>query len=170
MSQEREGQPTGFSFTEQEQLYDRISHARFLALVQQPDIVVHEVKEDSNSFGEYLFVTLGSPSEPGKLLTFWGLGYHEYRERWITDTWEWYADYLMTKRQNRVPKDDALSQIKEREDDAKAHAAPANQSRRAQLYELVADLTDDDGALTELEDLENLGWMFLGDDDDESGE
>ena len=75
MSKEQEGQPTGFNFTEHERLYDRISHARFLAFVQQPDIVVHEVKEDGNSFGEYLFVTLGSQADPGKLLTFWGLGY-----------------------------------------------------------------------------------------------
>ena len=30
---------------------------------------------------------------------------------------------------------------------------PLRQSRRAQLFETLADLTDEDGALTELEDL-----------------
>ena len=32
------------------------------------------------------------------------------------------------------------------------------------MYELIADLTDEDGALAELED---LGWMFLDDGDEE---
>ena len=98
------------------------------------------------------------------------LPYHEYRERWIADSWQWYDNYLPEKRQNDVPKDEALSQIKERESYVRANATPPDQSKRAQLYELVADLTDEDGALTELEDFENLGWLFLGDpetDDDQ---
>lgn len=157
-----------FTFTEREKLYDNISHTRFMALVMQPDIDIHEVKEDSNSFGEYVFVTVSCRSEqPKKLYTFWGLGYHEYRERWIVDAWQWYESQQNPSKKAVLPKDEAIMQIKEREAVVRANATPTQQSRSAQLYELMADLTDEDGALTELED---LGWMFLNDNEDETTE
>ena len=40
------------------------------------------------------------------------------------------------------------------------------QSERGKLFEILADLTDDDGALAEMEDLESLdGWLDLVDQD-----
>lgn len=61
-------------FTERENIYDQVSHDRFMALVMQSDVDIYEVKEDSNSFGEYLFVTVSCRNEqPKRLLTFWGL-------------------------------------------------------------------------------------------------
>ncbi len=154
-----------FSFTERENLYDQVSHDRFMALMLQPDVDIHEVKEDSNSFGEYLFVTVSCRTEqPKKLRTFWGLGYHEHRERWIADSWQWYESQRSTQSQPVLDKDEAYSQIKEREAFVRANATPSEQSPRAQLYEVLADLTDEDGALSELED---LGWMFLGDTDED---
>jgi hypothetical protein len=157
--------PACFAFTEREQLYDRVSHERFMALVMQPDVEVHEIQEASNSFGAYLFVTLSCRSEhPRKLLTFWGIGYHEYRERWIMDSWQWYESYRKSETLPVIAKDEAYTQIKDREVFVRANVTPSQPSRRAQLYELLADLTDEDGALTELED---LGWLFFGDDDDD---
>lgn len=130
----------------------------------QPDVDIHEVKEDSNSFGEYLFVTVSCRNEqPKKLYTFWGLGYHEYRERWIVDTWQWYESQQNVVKKPVMHKEEAYAQIKDREEFVRANASPTQQSRQAQLYELMADLTDEDGALSELND---LGWMFLNDNED----
>lgn len=152
-----------FTFTEREKLYDNISHARFIALVMQPDVDIHEVKEDSNSFGDYLFVTINCRSEqPKKVYTFWGLGYHEYRERWITDAWQWYESHKNVDKLPILPKEEAYAQIAEHEEFVRANANSDSPSPYAQLYELLADITDEDAALTELED---LGWMFLGDDE-----
>jgi len=101
---ERQPNPC-FSFTEREKLYDHVTHNRFLAIVMQPDVDIHEIKEDSNSFGEYLFVTISCRAEqPKKLYTFWGLGYHEHRERLIVDSWQWFesqrkAETLPAERQ-----------------------------------------------------------------------
>lgn len=155
-----------FTFTEREKLYDNISHARLMALLMQPDVDIHEVKEDSNSFGEYLFVTVSCRSEhPKKLYTFWGLGYHEYRERWIVESWQWYESHQNPSKKAVLHKEEAITQIKDRGAFVRANAAPTQQSRQAQLYELMADLTDEDGALSELED---LGWMFLSDADEDA--
>lgn len=106
--------------------------------------------------GEYLFVTLSCRAEqPQKLWTFWGLGWHEYREHWIADTWQSYESERNIAKLPVLLKEDAYRQIKEREAFVRAQAPPTQPSRRAQLYELLADLTDEDGAWTELEDLGN---------------
>lgn len=162
---ERRSHQTCFTFTEREKLYDQVSHNRFMAIVMQPDMDIHEVKEDSNSFGEYVFVTVSCRTEqPKKLYTFWGFGYHEHRERWIVDSWQWYESQRKHESLPVLAKEDAYQQIKAREAFVRANATPIQQSRRAQLYEALADLTDEDGALSELED---LGWMFLGDNEEQ---
>lgn len=154
-----------YTFTEREKLYDRVSHQRFMALIHQQDVDIHEVEQSTNSFGEYLFVTISCRTEqPPKLLTFWGLGYHEYRERWITDSWQWYDSYRKPEKLLVIPKKAALAQIQDREAFVRAYTASSTQSEQAKLYEFLADLTDEDGALNELED---LGWMFLNDSEDE---
>jgi len=103
--------------------------------------------------------------QPKKLYTFWGLGYHEYRERWIVDTWQWFESYRKAERLPVVSKEEAYTHIKEREAFVRSNATPASQSRQAKLFELIADLTDEDGALSELED---LGWMFFDDNEDDT--
>ena len=164
---ERSAHPC-FTFTEREQLYDRVSHDRFMALVMQPDVDVQEIELSSNSFGEYLFVTVSCRAEqPKKLYTFWGFGYHDHRERWIVETWQWFESYRKAETVPVIPKEEVYGQIKEREAFVRAQTMPTKPSRRAQMYELLADLTDEDGALTELED---LGWAFLSDDDGEANE
>lgn len=154
-----------FSFTDREKLYDKVSHNRLVALLMQPDIDVHEVELSTNSFGEYLFVTLSCRAEqPKKLWIFWGLGYHEYRERWIVDTWQWFESFRQAEQLPKVSKQEAYMQIKEREAFVRAQVNPATSSRSAQMYELLAEFTDEDGALAELED---LGWTLLSDDEED---
>jgi hypothetical protein len=144
-----------FQFTEKEQLDDRISRARFMALVDDPNVDVNDIKVSTNAFGEFMFVTLSCRTKPGsEPLTFYGLGYHEQRERWITGYWRWYESIFDAKELGVIPKSEAKAQIQEREDFTRAGAATSPiPSQRAQLYSLMAHLTDEDGALTELEDL-----------------
>ena len=158
----------GFEPTEQEKLYDRVSHPRFMALVAQDDVSVHEVTETTNAFGEFLFVTLSSQAKPpGHLLTFFGLGYHEQRERWITEYWQWYESHRKAEQLGIMSKREALEKIKAREELVRSLAAEADPpSRRGRLYSLLAYLTDEDGALAEMED---LGLEFLAGEDDQSG-
>ena len=89
MPAERPGTPrpkreTEFGFTDQETLFDRIGHGRFMTLLAEEATSVHRILESSNNYGEFLFVTLSRPgSREPLLVTFWGLGYHDYRERWL---------------------------------------------------------------------------------------
>jgi hypothetical protein len=114
-----------FESTERETLYDQVSHQRLLAVVMQPDVDVHAIELATNSFGEYLFVTLSCRSGQLKsLYTFWGLGYHDHLERWITESWQWYESTRKVETVAIQPKDDAYAQIKEREAFVRAHITP----------------------------------------------
>ena len=155
-----------FGFTEQERLFDKVSHARFLEFLDDPKTRVHRIEESTNSFGEYLFVTVSRPGANKRIfMTFYGLGYHEYRERWITDEWNWYQSVRGGELEHEnIPRQAAKQQVEERYREVKAYAQQDTQTRQGQLFEMIADLTDEDGALAEMQDLP--GWLL----DDEEGE
>lgn len=152
----KEGPPQAqqpFAFTERERLYDQISDGRFQKFLAEEATHIQEVQLSNNTFGEFLFVTISHPHEGKRQsLTFFGLGFHEYRERWITETWSWYVTARnLTKA--ILDKQVALRHIEDRRADIAPYLTDTQPSPRARLYELLADLTDDDGALAELEDL-----------------
>ena len=96
MPVERRNSPTPrrereFGFTANEVLFDRMSHQRFMNLFDDETTTIHRLTEEANSYGEFLFVTLSRPGSTGRIhVTFWGAGYHEYRERWLAEEWFWY--------------------------------------------------------------------------------
>ena len=80
-----------FSFSEREQLYYRISHERFLALFADEKTTIHRIEVSYNNYGEFLFVTTSREAEHGRQpITFYGLGFHDHRGRWISKEWFWY--------------------------------------------------------------------------------
>jgi hypothetical protein len=152
-----------FNITEEESLNSRISHEHFMEIMGNERTLIHRLEDQSNEFGEFLFVTLSRAEERSRVfMTFYGLGYHEYRERWLKDEWFWYqAQASSTLNLQGLPKEEAEQIIQARYQSVQAEAQKNTQSRRGQFYEMLADLTDDDGALAEMEDLESFtGWLF----------
>src|SRR5579871_1058103 len=91
MGAERPQFTSGFDFTDRERLFGVIGHQRFMRLLTDTQTTVHAISVTSNEYGEFLFVTMSRPdSARGErvYLTFWGGGYHEQRERWITNEWQ----------------------------------------------------------------------------------
>lgn len=158
-----------FGFNEKERLYDRMRDERFLSLLRDEQTTVHQVTLDTNNFGEYFFVTLGRLSADTQqvMVTFFGLGFHEQRERWITEEWGWYTTAPMKARNDKeIPKAEAERLIQERRDQIAPYITDVQPSKRAQLFALLADLTDEDGAYSEMEDLEGLMGGLLYEDDE----
>ncbi len=147
-----------FGLTEQEALYYRISERRFQQLLADETTQVHAVRLDSNSYGEFLFVTLSREVNSKTYgLTFYGLGFHEPREQWYTQQWYWYENHPMDGvYRQMLPKETAQQFIQERREDIASHLTDDPPSDRAVLFTLLADLTDEDGALNELDDLDFL--------------
>ncbi|MBX3083939.1 MAG: hypothetical protein KF716_20050 [Anaerolineae bacterium] len=154
---------SGFEFSEHEKLYDRISDARFMEMIRDERTTIHDVTTSSNNYGEFVFITASRPNA-SKLdcVTFFGLGYHERRERWITDTWSWY-DAHQTEERLAITVDrqevEALIQARRDEIAEDMKHFPSEQSQSGILYEFLADLTDEDGAATELDDLFDAGFL-----------
>lgn len=148
-----------FGFTESEILFNRISHQRFLEMLQDPKHKINTIVESGNAYGEFLFVTISREDNGQKLIiTFYGLGYHEYRDRWFMDEWHWYQTYANSEScKGEISKDDALKQIEAQKIEILPYAEKATQSEAGYFFEMLADLTDDDGAIGELDDL--LGFL-----------
>lgn len=166
MSKERPQPSEPYGFTEREKLYDRISHQRFMSMIADEQTAVHQVKVDTNSFGEFLFVSTSRAGE-GKpvFVTFYGVGYHEYRERWIRDEWFWYEMSSPSKEdEQKISNEETLELIRQRQEAIAAYKADEPQSARGKLYELLADLTDEDGAWAEMDDLGDLADLLGGDE------
>lgn len=153
----------GFDFSENEQLFYRIDHERFQVLFADAATTIHRIEVSYNNYGEFLFITASRETPHGRQpVTFYSQGYHEQRERWISQEWFWYkANAHSTSMARTVPKEEAEEILKERLSEIAPYISQAEQTRRGRLFEMLADLTDEDGAYTELEDLADLDFDEL---------
>ena len=152
-----------FGFSKKEQLYWRVSQERLQEILSDDQTIIHKICESSNMYGEFLFVTTSRPNDQDHIsMTFFGLGYHEHRERWLTDEWFLYqanADPGILK--DQIEKEEAKEMINHRLENILPYSKKNTQSERGKLFEIFADLTDDDGAIAEMEDLESLDIWLL---------
>jgi hypothetical protein len=164
MSKERSQPEAAFGFTEREKLFYRVSEARFQALLEDERITIHRIELSANDYGEFLFVTVSLPAaanqpvgERKSVVTMFGLGLHEFRERWITDEWFWYQAFSYPELlEQTVDKQDAQWLIEERREAIQPYVNSQQQSKRGKLFEMIADMTDDDGTIAEMEDFPDL--------------
>ena len=153
-----------FGFTEPESLSWRVKQERFQEILDDELTVIHTIQPSSNDYGEFLFVTTSRPGDKERIaMTFYGLGYHEHRERWLTDEWFWYqANSNPALMQQQIDKKDAKELIQQRQESIAPYLRESEQSEYGRIFELLADLTDEDGALAEMEDLGDIAHWLLG--------
>ena len=159
-----------YGFSEKERLNWRVSNARFNEILEDQQTLIHEFNDSSNNYGEFLFVTTSRLGDQDRIyITFFGLGYHEYRERWFTDEWFWYQSNPRDYQQSKpISKKEAQELLQERLTDIRPHIGEETQTERGKLFELLADLTDEDGALAEMEDIEPyIDWILHQEDEDQ---
>ena len=158
-----------FGFTEQERRSWRVNDERFQAIIDDNQTTVHTIRESSNNYGEFLFVTVSRVARQGRIcMSFYGLGLHQYRERWLTDEWFWHQAHSTPNIRVRViPKQDAGEILRQRRETISPYIGQDTQSERGKLFEELADLTDDDAAYVELKDLGDdldalVNWLSNG--------
>ena len=105
-----------YGLTEKEALFWRVDKARVNEIINDDQTLIHEIKNSSNNYGEFLFVSTSRPGNRGRIcMTFFGLGYHEYRERWVTNEWFWYqANAYPDLLRQKLEKDEAREILAER--------------------------------------------------------
>lgn len=134
--------------TESECLWDQVSHARLLDLIGRASARILNIVESENSHGEFLFVTVQFPSET---LEFYGAGYHWQKERWISDSWRVFDTHPYSGNRPQDDKAAALRTIERARQYAAAQPQP-ERTKRADLYETLSLFSDEDGALSMMED------------------
>lgn len=144
-----EDKKKAFGLSEREALFDRVTHKRLIELVKDDKVEVVDWKRDSNSYGDFRFITLRKGDE---FLTFYGHGYHDYREGYLVKEWHF---YFSGSRLNAWAhgKNGLLNELKREHQEylARDKKAPAP-SERGELFSILADLGDEDGAIADLED------------------
>ena len=152
-----------FGLNEREALIGRINQERFKEILNDDQTKIHSIQDASNNYGEFIFVTASRPGDRNPIImTFYGLGYHEHRERWITDEWFWFQLNLHEEHQEElISKEDAHELLEERLAGIRPYINQDSQTERGKFFELLADLTDEDGALAEMEDIEPyIDWIL----------
>jgi hypothetical protein len=135
-----------------------MNQERFSELLEDEQTTVHSAEESENNYGEFLFVTASRLGTGQRIcMTFYGLGFHEYRERWFTDEWFWYQTPSFREViVHIVPKEEAQAIIQQRLESISPYVKSGTQSARGRLFEMLANLTDEDGAYAELQELGSL--------------
>ena len=71
MASERQLQPAEiYGLTENEQLFDRISHERFKKIASDLETTVHQIQISANNYGEFLFVATSRTVDDTRLYPF----------------------------------------------------------------------------------------------------
>jgi hypothetical protein len=169
MSHERPIQPMPqkpyevFGLTDKEALWWRVKDEHLKEIIFDNRTTIHRMSEASNNFGEFMFVTTSRNTPQERIgITFFGLGFLEHRERWITDEWYWYQTTIHSNMVGeRITKEEAEELLKQRLDSISPYLNEDTQTQLGKVFEILADLTDEDGALAEMEDLDESldNWL-----------
>jgi len=142
--------------SKREVLFDRVSEETLRKLIRRAKRIYY-LKESSNLYGEFLFIGLLFDYKGEEIaITFYGLGYHEGRDRYFIDEWHFYwdanFDVFKDKYTESYSVEEVLEKIRERKEEIIEEAKEHKQSREGRIFEEIADLSDDDAALIFMED------------------
>jgi hypothetical protein len=146
-------------------IYGKVSFDDFIKMLKKKNVRVHRPRYgeyhpteqpchvSSNSYGEFCFLDISTTK--GLVVSVWGLGYHEMREQYVTSFEINYADFKEEiLAQPTINKANLIRFLEKRKADDEVYYGKPAKSNEAKLFSLLADYTDDDAALTEMEDMD----------------
>jgi len=147
-----------FGITEEEVSRWRVTDERLKEILANPNTTTHTIKLSTNTFGEFIFLTASrGVGQQRVCMTFYGLGYHEFRERWLHKEWFWYqSEESFIEIQNQISGEEITEKLEQRMAEISLHFGEDTQTELGQMFEAFADMTDDDAALAEMQD---FGFM-----------
>ncbi len=144
-----------FGITDEEVSRWRVNNESLNEILSNKNTIVHSVQTSSNLYGEFLFLTCSRGTGAKRAcMTFYGLGYHQYRERWLSE--EWFCYHIppsLVAVHTTISKEDTDEVLVQRLADIQPHLVENTQTERGKQFGIFADLTDDDVALSVLRDL-----------------
>jgi hypothetical protein len=170
--------------TEHELLFFEVTHKRLLELIDDPEVTVTDCEVSFNDYGDWLFIVLiwnepDLPYNKDQAYTFFGLGEHyNTGRRHLPEThgWQFYDAHFGGNEKNpALDKVGIFQTIVNRVQEVRSWGPPRPRTAREKTYEFLLDnLGDEDGIISEMEDMEQLygGDYFDGlfEDDEELGQ
>jgi hypothetical protein len=144
-----------FGITEDEVTRWRLTDERLKQILADPNTITNKVQLNSNNYGEFMFVTASRGKGTGRIcMTFYSYGYHQFRERWITEELFWRQTSAdMISPADKLSFEEAQEVLSERLTEISPHLNEDTQSDLGRMFEAIADMTDDDAALAEMQDM-----------------
>jgi hypothetical protein len=138
-----------FGLTDEEATRFRVTDERLKEILANPDKTPHNLKLSTNTFGKFLFLTVSRGVGQERIyMTFYGLGYHKYRERWISNEWFWYqSNESAVDFSTPISGEEVTAQLEQRLTEISPNLDKDIQTERGRKFEHFADLFDDDTAL-----------------------
>lgn len=129
-----------------------ITTRELIERINDNDTVINRCSKSNNSFGTFLFVGVYN-DKTQECRTYYGAGYHEYKEIYVIDEWEDYGS--RDDETLRIAKSAVIYQINKAVKIAcKYQLGITPQSRNATIYsELVDAIGDEDAVLAQMEDM-----------------
>lgn len=129
-----------------------ITTRELIGLIADKDVVVSRCSTSCNLFGEFLFVGLRY-DKTNECRTYYGAGYHEYREKYMVDEWECFSS--RDKGTVRLPILDVVHQIQVADGIAyREQQDLTTPSENAVMYgKLVDEIGDEDAVLAQMQDM-----------------
>ena len=134
-------------FTGDEQLFEKVTFDRALEIINNEEVSVLECNTSHNNYGEFLFIYI---KYQDTVICMYGLGEHIYRERWV-DNFSLYGSDLRYFDKQLLNKEEVIKQIHERTK-LKERYKDIKQTESGRLYDILADIGDEDGATVIMED------------------
>lgn len=143
-----------FGITEDEHMWKRISYNRLLEIIKQDDVHVVGMGRDTNSYGEWNFIELEKDG-PGPRIEFYGHGWHEHKEKFLVNNWSYYRVGSYNQPEEHLDKKYVLQELQKEHKmyTERAKTASGRRSEKAKIFSLLAETSDEDGALTMMEDM-----------------
>lgn len=155
-----------YSFlTKNEKLFERIGEEKLFKLIGDGIVVPRMCEVDDNSFGEWLFINCLVAAKPERSIMFVSkFGFHYHKEEYEMD--RAYGFYTGGKIYGDSGRDITLEEVAKEADEYRTEMErnaklynndeDPERKKRNDMYDLMAELGDEDGALGEMRD---LGWM-----------
>lgn len=128
---------------EQMYLWDKISEQNLLKVLLQS--VIRSYNIDYNSYGEFLFIDF---TYKGNGYTVYSYGLHEYRKQIFKENWKIFSGTSFHS-DKEIQLSEILKAIEERKKVVDRMKSP-DQDNESYMYNELADVCDEDGAMSEL--------------------
>jgi hypothetical protein len=143
--------------TEDEKLFYKVKFNKLLQIIDEPDVLVLEYSRSTNSYGNFLFIKLYDKKE-NEIITYYGLGIHEFRNRYIVDDFTYYStsNVIRSDEKEQIvhPKDkEALKKLLVSEHERYSKLSKAHKLVPDKEFEALADVSDDDAAISIRDDM-----------------